>query len=215
MEPSPRFTTRNRLSSTGRVAAVVLGAGGSARLGVPKQLIEFRGEPLVRRAAGVAADAGAAPVIVVVGAEAADTILALNGLSFTSTVLNAQWRTGLASSLVTGIRELQQLDARADGVLIVTADQPLVTAAALGRLLDAFAGGSRLVAAEYSATVGVPAVIGREHFDALLALEGDAGAGRWLRGKGDAVRRITLPEAALDIDTAEDAALLDSLSESA
>ena len=115
----------------------MLGAGGSARLGVPKQLIEFRGEPLVRRAAGAAADAGAAPVIVVVGAEAADTILALNGLPFTSTVLNAQWRAGLASSLVAGIRELQRLDARADGVLIVTADQPLVTAPALRRLLDA------------------------------------------------------------------------------
>jgi CTP:molybdopterin cytidylyltransferase MocA len=82
---------------------------------------------------------------------------------------------------------------------------------ALRRLLDAFGEGARLVAAEYSGTIGVPAVIGREHFDALLALEGDAGAGRWLRGKGDAVRRIPLLEAAMDIDIAEDAALLASL----
>jgi CTP:molybdopterin cytidylyltransferase MocA len=207
-----RFTRRRRLSNTsGRVAAIVLAAGGSTRLGVPKQLIEFRGEPLVRRAARSAGDAGAAPVIVVVGAEAADTILALNGLPFTSTVLNEQWRAGLASSLVTGIRELQQLDARADGALIATADQPLVDEAALRQLLDAFAHGARVVAAEYSATIGVPAVIGREHFDALLALEGDAGAGRWIRSMGDTVRRIPLAEAAVDIDTAEDAALLTSL----
>ena len=190
---------------------MVLAAGGSARLGLPKQLIEFRGEPLVRRAARSAADAGAAPVIVVVGAKAADTILALNGLSFTSTVFNEQWRAGLASSLVTGIRELQRLDARADGVLLVTADQPLVDAAALRRLLDAFAEGARLVAAEYSGTIGVPAVIGREHLDSLLALEGDAGAGRWLREQDDAVRRMPLPEAAVDVDTAEDAALLAAL----
>jgi CTP:molybdopterin cytidylyltransferase MocA len=57
-------------------------------------------------------------------------------------------------------------------------------------------------------------VIGREHFDTLLTLEGDAGAGRWLRAKGDAVRRVPLLEAAVDIDTAEDAALLASLANS-
>jgi CTP:molybdopterin cytidylyltransferase MocA len=188
----------------------VLAAGGSARLGVPKQLINFRGEPLVRRAARSVAEAGAAPVVVVTGAEATDIALALDGLSHTSTVVNERWRTGLASSLATAVRELQRLDARADGVLIATADQPLVDASAFGRLLAAFAEGARLVAAEYSDTIGVPAVVGREHFDALLALEGDAGAGRWLRTQGEVVRRIPLLEAAVDIDTAEDAALLAS-----
>jgi CTP:molybdopterin cytidylyltransferase MocA len=190
---------------------VVLAAGGSARLGVPKQLIDFHGEPLVRRAARSVAEAGAALVIVVTGAEATDIARALGGLSHTSTVVNEQWSTGLASSLATALRELQRLDARADGVLIATADQPLVDASAFRRLLAAFGEGARLVASEYSATIGVPAVIGREHFNALLALEGDLGAGRWLRAQGDAVRRIPLPEATVDIDTAEDAERLASL----
>jgi CTP:molybdopterin cytidylyltransferase MocA len=193
------------------VGAVVLAAGGSARLGIPKQLIDFRGEPLVRRVARSVARAGAAPVVVVTGAEAADIALALDGLSHTSTVVNEQWATGLASSLATAVRELQRLDARADGVLIATSDQPLVDASAFGRLLAAFEDGARLVAAKYSGTIGVPAIIGREHFDALLALEGDAGAGRWLRAQSERVRRIPLLEAAVDIDTAEDAALLASL----
>jgi molybdenum cofactor cytidylyltransferase len=188
----------------------VLAAGGSTRLGAPKQLIDFRGEPLIRRAANFAAEAGAAPVVVVLGAGAADIARALDGLSHITTVVNEQWRTGLASSLAAGIRELHRLDARADGVLIATADQPLVDASALRRLLAAFAEGARLVAAEYSGTIGVPAVIGREHFDALLAREGDAGAGRWLRTQADVVRHLPLPEAAVDIDTAEDAALLAS-----
>ena len=195
-------------STPPRVAALVLAAGGSARLGIPKQLIGFRGEPLVRRAARSAAEAGAAPVVIVLGADAADIERAVEGLPHTFTVLNEQWRTGLASSLACGVCELHRLDARASGVLIVTADQPLVDARALRPLLDAFADGARLVAAEYSATIGVPAIIGCEYMDALLALEGDAGAGRWLRAKGDAVRRIPLREAAVDIDTAEDAALL-------
>jgi molybdenum cofactor cytidylyltransferase len=190
------------------VAAVVLAAGGSARLGISKQLIGFRGEPLVRRVARSAAEAGAATVVVVVGADAERIALALEGLPHTFTVLNEEWRTGLASSLATGLRELRRLDSGADGVLIATADQPLVDAHALRRLLDAFADGARLVAAEYSATIGVPAIIAREHLDALLALEGDTGAGRWLRAKGERVRRIPMFEAAVDIDTAEDAALL-------
>jgi len=192
------------------VGAVVLAAGGSARLGVPKQLIDFRGEPLVRRVARSIAEAGAAPVVVVTGSEATDIALALDGLPHTSTVVNEQWARGLASSLATAVRELQRLDARADGVLIATSDQPLVDVAAFGRLLAAFEDGARLVAATYSDTIGVPAVIGREHFDALLGLEGDAGAGRWLRAQGEVVRRIPLLEAAVDIDTAEDVALLAS-----
>jgi CTP:molybdopterin cytidylyltransferase MocA len=192
------------------VGAVVLAAGGSARLGIPKQLINFRGEPLVRRVARSVAEAGAAHVVVVTGGEATEIALALDGLTHTSTVVNEQWATGLASSLATAVRELQRLDARADGVLIATSDQPLVDASAFRRLLAAFDRRARLVAAEYSDTIGVPAVIGREHFDALLALEGDAGAGRWLRAQGEVVRRIPLREAAVDIDTAEDAALLAS-----
>jgi molybdenum cofactor cytidylyltransferase len=194
-----------------RLAAVVLAAGASTRLGVPKQLIEFRGERLVRRAARATGEAGASPVIVVLGADAATIAQELEGLPFTATVTNEHWRDGLARSLATGIGEVQRVDARADGVLITTADQPLVTGDALRRLLDAYCEGARLVAAEYSGTIGVPAVIGREHFDALLALEGDAGAGRWLRGKGDAVRRIPLLEAAVDIDTVEDTAMLAAL----
>jgi molybdenum cofactor cytidylyltransferase len=199
------------LSDAWRVAAVVLAAGASTRLGVPKQLIEFRGEPLVRRAARAAGEAGASPVIVVLGADAASVAQAVGGLASTATVTNEQWHEGLASSLATGIREAQRLDAECDGALLTTSDQPLVDGPALRQLLDAFGDGARLVAAEYSGTIGVPAVIGREHFDALLALEGDAGAGRWLRGKGDAVHRIPLLEAAMDIDIAEDAALLASL----
>jgi molybdenum cofactor cytidylyltransferase len=193
-----------------RVAAVVLAAGASTRLGVPKQLIEFRGKSLVRAAAIAAVDAGASVVIVVLGAAAPSVAQALEGESHVTTVLNDQWRDGLASSLATGIREVLRLDARCDGVLITMADQPLVNSESLRRVLNALDSHTRLAAAEYSGTIGVPAVIGREYLDALLLLEGDAGAGRWLRGLGDAVRRIPMPEAALDIDTAKDLVLLEA-----
>jgi CTP:molybdopterin cytidylyltransferase MocA len=194
------------------VAAVVLAAGASSRLGTQKQLIDFRGEPLVRRAARAAAEAGASPVVVVLGAEAANIAPALAGLEHVSAVVNEQWESGLASSVATGVREVQRLCPRCDAVLITTADQPLVGRVALRALLDACEGDVRLVAAEYSGTIGVPAVIGGEYFDAMLALEGDAGAGQWLRERVLEVRCVPLPEAAVDIDTAEDRAMLASIS---
>jgi molybdenum cofactor cytidylyltransferase len=199
-------------SEPSRVAAIVLAAGASSRLGTPKQLLEFRGESLVRRAVRSALDAGASPVIVVLGARASEIAAALGGLGDVSLVSNARWRDGLASSLAEGMRAAMWLGRRLSGVLITTADQPLVDEAALRRMLTAFADGGRrtdgLVAAEYSGTIGVPAVIGRDYFDTLTWLQGDAGAGRWLRERIRDVRRIAIPEAAVDIDTAEDSVML-------
>jgi molybdenum cofactor cytidylyltransferase len=175
---------------------------------MPKQLIEFRGEPLVRRAARAATDAGASPVVVVLGAGAPEVARSLAGVDGVSLAVNESWADGLSSSLAMGIREIQRLCETCDAVLITAADQPLVGAQALRALLDAFAKGARLVAAEYSETIGVPAIIGSEHFPALLRLDGDSGAGRWLRGRASEVVRVSMPEAAVDIDTAEDRALL-------
>jgi molybdenum cofactor cytidylyltransferase len=132
-------------------------------------------------------------------------------LAGVNTVVNERWREGLASSLAVGIRESERLDPPCDGALISTADQPLVDSSALRALLVAFGGDARLVAAEYGGTIGVPAVIGREYFQALVELTGDAGAGRWLRARGDAVKRVPMPDAAMDVDDAGDLLRLEAL----
>lgn len=193
-----------------RIAAVILAAGGSSRLGAAKQLVEFRGEPLVRRAVRTALDAGASTAIVVLGARAVEVRDALAGLANVHTVMNERWVEGLASSLSLGVREAARREPRCDGVLIATADQPLVRDVALRSLIDQL-GEARLVAAEYAGTIGVPAVIGREYFAALEALTGDAGAGRWLRAKGAAVTCVPIPDAAVDIDEVEDLHRLEAL----
>ena len=187
------------------VAAVVLAAGASTRLGAPKQLVECAGEPLVRRAARAALDAGADPVIVVLGAHADVVRPALDSL-MVDVVLNEAWPTGLASSLAAGHRAA--MDARADAVLVTLADQPLVDAAALRRMLAAFPGPHRVVASSYGDALGVPAVFGHEHVAELSALAGDAGAGAWLRHRAGAVTRVALDGAALDVDTPADVARL-------
>lgn len=200
----PKF----RPDGAAHVAAIVLAAGGSSRLGAPKQLVLFRGSPLVRHAVIAAAGSGAHPVIVVLGAQSEQVAAAVRGAAGVVSVVNERWREGLASSIAAGVREAARIDPECDGVLITVADQPLVDRLALRRLLEAFGSGPRVVASAYSDTIGVPALIGREHFGELLELTGDAGAGVWLRTSGAKVHRVRLPDAAIDIDSVEDAARL-------
>lgn len=190
-----------------RIGAVVLAAGASARLGFPKQLIVYEGQPLVRRAVLAAVEAGAEPVIVVLGANADMIAPVLEGLDSVRAIVNHGWSKGLASSLASGIASVFA-DNRCEAVLVTLADQPLVDAAALKRLMAAFDAEHRIVASAYDDTTGVPAVFAREHAEELMRLSGDTGASGWLRGRAAEVTRIPLGDAALDIDTSADVAEL-------
>jgi CTP:molybdopterin cytidylyltransferase MocA len=192
-----------------KIAAIILAAGASTRLGEPKQLIEIGGLPLVRRAAMAAIEAGASPIVVVLGADNHQILPALEGLPDVRIALNSRWETGLASSLAAGLSALAD-HPEIDGALIVLADQPFVDAHALKTLADAF-GTDRIVASSYSNIVGVPAVIGREFFGELSQLTGDKGAGPWLRTRTEGVMSIPLLASPLDIDTPQDVAVMRQL----
>ena len=191
------------------MAAVILAAGGSSRLGEPKQLIELGGLPLVRKAAMSALEAGALPVVVVLGAENDQILPALEGLENVRIALNSRWKTGLASSVAAGLSALAEDDA-VDGAMLILADQPFIDSHTLKNLIDAF-GESRIVASSYSNTLGVPAIVGREFFPELMELQGDRGAGPWLRARAAGVTSVPLPVSPLDIDTRDDVELLRQL----
>ena len=176
-------------------------------MGRVKQLIVHAGEPLVRRAAGCAVAAGADPVIVVVGAHAAEVEAAVSGLAGIRVVRNPGWESGLASSLALGLGAAIEEES-CDGILVTLADQPLVDAGVLGPLMAAFRAGARIVASGYDGVPGVPALFGREHAPALMGLTGDAGAGGWMRDRLADVTIIPLERAAHDLDTPEDLARL-------
>ncbi len=161
----------------------------------------------MRRIAAAAAEAGAEPVIVVLGANAGEIAPALSDLPSVHVVVNEHWRNGLASSLVAG---LESVLARAapDAVLVTLADQPFVDAAALRRLIAGFDEERRIVASTYDGVIGVPALFAREHVDDLMQLTGEAGAASWLRARRGEVTCIPLAGAAADIDTPADAARL-------
>ena len=190
-----------------RISAIVLAAGGSTRFGKPKQLILHDGEPLVGRAVNAALGAGVTDVIVVLGSDAEDIASTLDGIAQARTIINEEWRTGLASSIKAGLDAIDD----ADGFLIALSDQPLVDSTALTRLIDRFDETHRIVASSYAHTIGVPAIFGIEYADELRTLTGDHGAGQWIRARIADVTIVPLEEASIDIDTPADAARLEEL----
>jgi CTP:molybdopterin cytidylyltransferase MocA len=173
--------------------AVVLAAGASVRLGEPKQLVTIAGETLLERAVRAAREAGCSPVVVVLGADA-ERIAEQCDLSDAVVVVNEEWNEGMASSIRVGVSKLQE----ADGVVLMTCDQPAVTAAHLRELMKS----GEATASHYAGRNGVPAYLPKTAFAQLMKLRGDAGARELLREAAT----VELAHGELDIDTAEDLA---------
>jgi len=188
-------------------ALLLLAAGASTRMGRPKQLLPYRGRTLLRHAAETAAATACAPLVLVTGALHAELAAEVAGLPF-RVVHNAEWATGMASSIRAGLAAVAE--ARPAAVLIMLADQPLLTPALLGQLLARQqATGAPAAAAAYADVLGVPAVFARAVLPELLQLQGAQGASRLLARLGTAVARVPFPAGLLDVDTpAQYAALL-------
>ena len=174
-----------------KTVAVVLAAGESKRLGQPKQLLSYRGEPLVRHAARVALGAGCDETIVV--AQPGALREALRDLPVTI-VDNADFEEGMASSIRAASRENARL-------LIALCDQPLVTSEHLRALLAIEA---PIVATQYQGIKAVPAVFAPELLDELRALTGDRGARAVIDAHANVTQSIVFEPAAVDIDTVPD-----------
>lgn len=191
--------------------AVILAAGAARRYGSPKQLANYRGETLVARSVRLAREAGAETVCVVLGYRAGLIHRALQEsdatLIGTSTVRNPRWRDGMGRSLACGVRAL---DRRARAVLVCLADQPMLEAGDLARLVQVWRTVPRsIVASHYDGKPGVPAIFPRSHFTALKSLSGDRGAQPLLASSND-VFGVPMPRAAVDIDDPQDLARLTS-----
>ena len=179
------------------VPVVLLAAGASRRLGSPKQLLDWGGATLLRRAAGTAL-AGGGPVLVVTGFRAADMEAELAGLPL-QVVRNPHWEEGMGASLRCGVAALPP----ASGVLLMVCDQPAVSPDLLARMQEAHRlEPSAIVACAYGGSRGTPALFPARTFGELLAMGGDRGARALLQGPG--VITIPFPEGAGDVDRPED-----------
>ena len=182
------------------IAGVLVAAGDSSRLGAPKQLVEFAGEPLVLRAARAAVEHCTAGLVVVTGAMHEPVEAALTGISVT-VARNPEWREGIGASIRCGVRAT---DARADAFLVLLCDQPQVGAEELASLVAAWrAAPEAIAAAGYAGSHGVPAVFPACFRQRLMDLSGDRGA-RALIDAADNLTVVEMPVAAFDVDTPED-----------
>lgn len=190
------------------IGAVILTAGPSTRMGTPKQLLQFRGQTLVRRAASAAIEAGCRPVVVVTGAHAAATREALRGLDVQEAE-NKEWQSGMSSSLRVGMETLVTTARRVSAVVLMLCDQPFVTREIIAGLVAAHREtGRAIIASGYGGSYGVPALFSRKYFAELTALEGALGAKQLIQQHFAKAHLVSFPKGESDIDTPDDFARL-------
>jgi molybdenum cofactor cytidylyltransferase len=182
------------------VNAVLLAAGASTRMGVPKLLLPLGGEPIVRRTARHLCDSGYDEVLVVSGSEQPRIIEALDGLPVRH-ALNPEFATGMGSSFRTGI---QHLPADSDAAMFALADQPFVGAGEYRALLDAWRLQKPLiVGSRFGDVTAPPHLFARPLYPELTVLQ--HGARDVLERHASAMVVLHFPaQLLLDIDTPED-----------
>jgi len=197
-------------------AAVILAAGESVRLGQPKQLLSFRGKPLLRATIDSAHEAGCTPIAVVipeVEPTAPASVALRHGIeralagSEAILVENPEWRRGVGTSIRVGVKAISASDV--ETLILLVCDQPSVDNATIALLrARREQTGKAIVASAYAQTLGVPALFDRSFFDALMELPDDQGAKSLILSYPESVAEIALPDGAIDIDSPADWAKL-------
>jgi molybdenum cofactor cytidylyltransferase len=197
--PMPRAQIgRDAPAARPRIAAIVLAAGQSRRMGRNKLLIEIDGAAMVERAVDAALASSAGPVITVLGHEAASIRARLNGRNVTL-VENPDYEQGLSTSLKRGIAALPD---NADGIIVCLADMPGIDARLIDRLIAAFnpVEGREIIAPSHNGKRGNPVLWGSRFLPELANVTGDSGA-KHLLG--------VYPEYLVEIEGEDDGVLTD------
>ena len=184
-----------------RILATILAAGHSTRFGSTKQTSQLDGTPLVRRAVNVAQEVCDDRTVVIAGHDWLNVIAAAHneGGFF---VINEQHADGMGSSIAMATRMCRS---RADAMLLMLCDQPLITAQHLRSLIEIWSGDEReIVATSFAETTGPPVLFPRGVFADLLKLKGDHGARDLLHDSRFKLISVPFDDAAVDIDTIKD-----------
>jgi len=182
------------------VTGLVLGAGASRRLGQPKQLLDYRGSPLLQTAVNTMVASQCRQVVVAIGGAAPEvrTNVDFDGCTV---VENVAFTTGCSSSIVAA---LDAVDDRAEGLVLTLGDQPGVGVDTIDRLIAATVD-AELAVCRYADGRGHPFWFARPRFDELRDLQGDKAVWKLLESGRHPVREVeidgTIP---LDVDTWDD-----------
>lgn len=185
-------------------AAIVLAAGGSKRLGRPKQLEPWGDTNLLGHVVRTTASFPVDEVWVVLGHDS-ERILAETDLGDAGVVENPEWDEGIASSIRVGLDALTRLS-RCDRALIVIGDQPDVSGDVVAALLDSHkSAGKPVTIPKYRYSWGNPVVVDRSLWPRLISLDGDEGAKRLWQAHPEWVNEVWFPDVSpRDVDTESD-----------
>jgi molybdenum cofactor cytidylyltransferase len=184
-----------------KIAAVVLAAGSSSRMGAPKQLLPYHDTTLLNHTLLPVATLFPGNTYLVLGANAS-AVLASIPEGTCHIVINHEWATGMATSVQAGLQRSELDNPDLDGIIFLTADQPAVTASHLAKMLAAYLSGHYpIIASKYEGVAGVPALFDKRMFPELKKLIADTGARHIIRQFENEVLPIPLADGGIDIDT--------------
>lgn len=193
-----------QLMTTTDIAVIILAAGGSRRLGQPKQLLPYRGKSLLRHAASCAVQLTEGATFIVTGAKSELMIEELEDYDVTI-IRNAFWEEGLSTSVRAGLSAALETNADLTGCLFTVCDQPYLSTALLQEIrVAAHHSGKGIAAAIYNEVAGTPVFFDRKYFPQLCALQGDERAQSLLQKYPEDLVTIPFAEGAIDIDTPDD-----------
>ena len=183
------------------VFAVVLAAGSSSRFGNTKLLKTIDGVSLVARAAQLARSVCGDNVVIVTGHDSA-AVARSAGDAARFLIVNDHYAEGMSRSIAAAANALAHT---AGGILLILADQPLISTEHLEAMLDSWSGSeTEIIATAFADTSGPPVLFSSGAFPALTRLTGDQGARSVLQDEKFAVKTIMFEGAVVDIDTPED-----------
>lgn len=195
-----------------RHCIILLAAGCSSRYGSPKLLAPVGDTTLVGHAAKAALQTRKS-VFVVTGSYAEQIDSALDGITVTR-IHNDNWQEGMGTSIGKAFRHLlDEEDEHFDAAMVCPADMPLIGAAQFQRLIDAHRQAPQaIIVSDLGSAQGPPCLFPRQYFEELADLRGPEGARSVIKKHASDVVRVSMPEAATDIDTPGDYAALKNLS---
>ncbi|MCK0145838.1 nucleotidyltransferase family protein [Arenibacter sp. F26102] len=186
------------------IAILMMAAGTSSRMKAIKQLLPWGNTTLIGNALKNAQDSNAITILTVLGAYM-EEIIQETQFGSTETVYNPDWKMGLGNSIACGTKHLLKQKEHYDGILIMLTDQPFIDGQYLNALIDHFTNSHHsIVATKYTSRVGVPAIFGKAHFEALLALDSDFGARDIIKTHIADVLTLSPNGKEVDIDTLEE-----------